>query len=121
MKVYVCNAFSLSMLPRDPAVDTSRKPYPIHFPIKHWVNGYKEKGAEFVSAVGHADTARVFSAELNMDIQPNRIAVRLSPSIQDRIDCVLVGQVVRQDGSPYRLPEGATELPNDATIEWWVV
>lgn len=64
-----------------------------------------------VSAVGHADTAALFSSTLGFHIPVNRVNVTL-----DRGDRVLLGQY----RGP-RLPEGSQTLPEGATIEWfWV-
>lgn len=60
------------------------------------------------SAVGHADTARVFSQVLGVDIAAQRTTVEL-----DLGDVALVGQYKGP-----RLAEGATELPEGATIQW---
>lgn len=59
---------------------------------------------EWVSGVGHADTAAVFSSELGLPVECNRMSVTLQPG-----DRVLVGQYTGP-----RLPEGAT-------IQWWLV
>ena len=64
-----------------------------------------------VSAVGHADTAAVFSNVLGVEIPCNRATVALRDG-----DVALVGQY-----SGPRLPEGATSLPEGATIKWVVV
>ena len=64
------------------------------------------QGAE--SAVGHPDTANVFSFVLGLDVAANRVSVSLGMG-----DVVLVGQY----RGP-RLQEGATELPEGATIQW---
>ena len=64
-----------------------------------------------ISAVGHADTAAVFSSVLGVDIPCNRATVALKPG-----DAALVGQY-----SGPRLAEGATSLPEGATIKWLVV
>ena len=64
-----------------------------------------------VSAVGHADTAAVFSAVLGVPVPCNRATVALKPG-----DVALVGQY-----SGPRLSEGATSLPEGATIKWVVV
>ena len=64
-----------------------------------------------VSAVGHADTAAVFSSVLGVEIPCNRATVALKDG-----DVALVGQY-----SGPRLPEGATTLPEGATIKWLVV
>ena len=63
------------------------------------------------SAVGHANTAAVFSAVLGEPVAANRVSVTLR-----RGDKALLGQY----RGP-RLEEGATELPDGATIEWALV
>ena len=63
------------------------------------------------SAVGHADTAAVFSSVLGVEIPCNRVTVALKDG-----DVALVGQY-----SGPRLPEGATTLPEGAAIKWVVV
>ena len=63
------------------------------------------------SAVGHADTAAVFSSVLGVEVPCNRATVALKEG-----DVALVGQY-----SGPRLPEGATSLPEGATIKWLVV
>ena len=102
----VCNAFSLSML--SPAEHEVR-----FIPLT------QARAAEFVaegerwhSAVGHADTAAVFSAELGVAIPTNRASIDLVPH-RSRL---LVGQYLGP-----RLPEGATRLPEGAAIAWWLV
>ena len=67
--------------------------------------------ATCTSAVGHADTAAVFSAVLGVEIPCNRATVALKDG-----DVALVGQY-----SGPRLAEGATSLPEGATIKWLVV
>ena len=67
--------------------------------------------ANCTSAVGHADTAAVFSNVLGVEIPCNRVTVALRDG-----DVALVGQY-----SGPRLPEGATSLPEGATIKWLVV
>ena len=64
-----------------------------------------------VSAVGHADTAAVFSSVLGVEIPCNRATVALKAG-----DVALVGQY-----SGPRLPEGAVSLPEGAAIKWVVV
>ena len=63
------------------------------------------------SAVGHADTAAVFSHVLGVEIPCNRATVALKEG-----DVALVGQY-----SGPRLAEGATSLPEGAAIKWMVV
>ena len=64
-----------------------------------------------VSAVGHADTAAVFSSVLGVTVPCNRATVALKEG-----DVALVGQY-----SGPRLPEGCSSLPEGATIKWLVV
>ena len=64
-----------------------------------------------ISAVGHADTAAVFSAQLGGTVPMNRATVSLEVG-----DVALLGQY-----SGPRLPEGATSLPEGATIRWMEV
>jgi hypothetical protein len=63
------------------------------------------------SAVGHASTAAVFSAVLGVPVPCERRTVTISDG-----EPVLIGQY----RGP-RLSEGATELPEGATVEWWIV
>ncbi len=63
-------------------------------------------GAE--SAVGHTDTAAVFSAVLGVPVAPNRVTISLK-----RGEEILVGQY----RGP-RLPEGCKTLPEGAAIQW---
>ena len=63
------------------------------------------------SAVGHADTAAVFSSVLGVPVPCNRATVALKEG-----DVALVGQY-----SGPRLAEGAVSLPEGATIKWLVV
>lgn len=130
--IYICNAFSLSMLDREEqgcargvgapwsnaAVPRPRIPRPVDDP-RAWIERREEierhrragGGLKIVSAVGHADTARIFSEILGREITPNRVSVTLGYGVD-----ALIGQYVGP-----RLPEGATELPEGARIEWWAV
>lgn len=60
------------------------------------------------SAVGHESTAAVFSSQLGVEVPFNRVNAALQ-----RGNVALVGQY----RGP-RLAEGATELPEGATIQW---
>ena len=99
--MYLLNAFSLNMLAgnadvhvREVSLDTARNLAKV-----------------CTSAVGHADTAAVFADVLGVPVPCNRVSVSL-------VHCAtaLVGQY-----SGPRLPEGATTLPEGATIKWVVV
>ena len=99
--MYLLNAFSLNMLVgnadvaiREVSLDTARNLAKIA-----------------TSAVGHADTAAVFADVLGVPVPCNRVTVALKEG-----DVTLVGQY-----SGPRLPEGATSLPEGATIKWLVV
>jgi hypothetical protein len=63
------------------------------------------------SAIGHADTAAVFSDMLGIQVLCNRIFVKLQQGTR-----LLLGQYFGP-----MIPDGARELPNGAKIEWWLV
>lgn len=106
--IYLTNAFSVNMLTH---------------PVQHRVTftPLTVEGAQqlcklrdrdaVTSAVGHPDTAAVFSNILGFDVQPNRVSVALDPTTR-----LLLGQYTGP-----RLPEGATSLPDGAVINWWLV
>ena len=104
MTIYICNAFSLSMLDRNGA---QRAPTAISLETaKRFA-----RAASAVSAVGHADTAAVFSEILGVPVICDRITVKLTTN-----DLALIGQLTGP-----RLPEGCKTLPENATIEWWII
>ena len=113
-KIHIANAFSLNMIhPRlwgmvELNMATARVADPVA-----WLRAREGNGPKAVSIVGHADTARIFSTILGREVEFNRAS---EPCLVDNLDRVLVGQYVGP-----RLPEGATELPEGATIEWRVV
>jgi hypothetical protein len=94
--IYLGNAFSLNMIPRTLLQAVRFQPVgdPDTWPDL-WVLGAH-------SIVGHADTARLLGVECN------RQSVLLRPP-----DELLVAQYIGP-----RLPEGSTELPEGARIEW---
>lgn len=63
---------------------------------------------DWMSAVGHPDTARVMSGLVGVDIPANRVNVHLNPG-----DILIVCQVTGG-----RLPEGCTELPEGVQMKW---
>jgi len=63
----------------------------------------------FTSAIGHADTANVVGGMLGVPIPANRVSVQLGFG-----DEALVAQYLGP-----RLPEGATSLPEGATIRFF--
>ena len=97
------NAFSLNMVEGFPAV-VSAKEISVDEARTALTGG-------FTSAVGHADTAAVFSNVLEMDVANNRLTVSLAKG-----QTVIVGQYIGP-----RLPEGASLLPEGATIKWLLV
>lgn len=113
-KLYICNSFSLSMLDREViyqdydgevTLEVVTSPHNI-------ISFARAAGKEIISAVGHADTAALFSTLLEMPVPHNRITVKL----RYNIDTALIGQYVGP-----RLSEGCTTLPEGARIEWWIV
>jgi len=68
------------------------------------------EASQMVSAIGHADTARVISRELGIEISADRRSVTLGDEL------MLVAQYIGP-----RLPEGATELPSGARTEYFLV
>lgn len=100
------NAFSLNMLKTELA-----RPVTVEARKLTLREAKQALGEEVESAVGHADTARVFSDVLGVEVPCNRTTVSL-----ERGDVAVVGQY----RGP-RLQEGATSLPEGATIEWLLV
>lgn len=104
----VVNAFSPSMLPssKEGAVVSA------HF---HHLSQDEARAfladREFQSAVGHADTAGLFSQLLGKPVAENRVNVSLSAE----------GPLLLGSYAGPRLPPGATELPEGAKITWYVV
>lgn len=95
------NSFSFNMVavfPSDIHVE--------EIPCDKIAEAFSVRGLE--SAVGHTDTAAVFASQLGMPVPTNRATVSLKKG-----DTVVVGQY----RGP-RLPEGATTLPEGATIQW---
>lgn len=102
---FLCNAFSLNMLASLNATLSVKELN------AQQVKGYLLDFPNATSAVGHSDTAAVFSSVLGHPVATNRTTVSLVPG-----DSVIVGQY-----SGPRLPEGATTLPEGATIKWALV
>ena len=103
--ITITNAFSLNML--DP---NQRMQHLIMDPVTvEKARSLLERG--FTSAVGHADTAALFGTLLGVEVPMNRVNVRVTPD-----NLLLVGQYTGP-----RLQEGATTLPEGATVNWWTV
>ena len=97
------NAFSLSMVT-----------YPALLRVEELSLADARRVAAFEgleSFVGHADACAVYSALLGVPVSMNRVSVGLAST-----ETALVGQY----HGP-RLPEGATSLPEGATIKWLIV
>ena len=99
--MYILNAFSLNMLVGNADIEVREVSQTVAAIL----------APTCTSAVGHADTAAVFFAVLGVPVPCNRATVALKDG-----DVALVGQY-----SGPRLPEGATSLPEGATIKWVVV
>lgn len=95
----ILNAFSVNMIPAFPAN--------VRFE-ELALDEAREMARDAKSAVGHADTAAVFTDVLGLSVPANRANVVLAKG-----DVCLLGQY----RGP-RLPEGATSLPAGATIQW---
>jgi len=99
------NAFSLNML--------SATAFPANFLVTKVTKDEAAAMAKsgFISAVGHADTAAIFSGELGLDVPANRATIAIAGG-----ETLLIGQY----RGP-RLAEGVKVLPEGATIEWMVL
>lgn len=97
-KKILANAFSLNML-GEKADFTLIRVKPIDS---------TEIPVDAVSCIGHADTARVVGNILGREVPCNRVNVTLKKN-----DVLYVAQYKGP-----RLPEGATELPEGATIQF---
>jgi hypothetical protein len=66
---------------------------------------------EFVSVVGHQDTANLFTEQLGIPVSFNRATVKLEAG-----DQLILGQYIGP-----RLPEGTTVLPEGSRIAWAIL
>jgi len=106
-KYYFTNAFSVNMFQSDIADITLDFQKITQEEAISWL-----ENRDFIYAVGHQDTANVIQSVLGVEKNPfNRISVEI-----DHWDTVIVAQY----RGP-RLPEGATTLPENATIEFWLI
>jgi hypothetical protein len=106
--MYIANAFSLQMLTSD-EVSITVGPAVGPQAIKSILLGEQEITLQ--SAIGHADTAAVVSADLGVELPMARVNVQLHPG-----DELLVAQVIGG-----RLPEGCKTLPDGVRIVYRVV
>lgn len=101
-KTYLGNAISLQMLPNYGVAWT--------FDVVPTTSEEVAK-VDFVSAVGHPDTARVVSGILGKEVVCQRVSIKLAPG-----DVLYVAQMTSG-----RLPEGCTTLPEGFKIDWFKV
>jgi len=103
--LYLVNAFSLNMLPSfEGEVVIKIKKLTLEEARTLLAGG-------FTSAVGHEDTARLLTGLLGVEVPFNRTGVLLTGDDE---------ALVAQYRGP-RLPEGATELPEGAAFEFFLV
>jgi hypothetical protein len=100
--MFLLNAFSVNMLAGDASV---------RFTEITEYEAYMCLAEGFTSAVGHADTAALFSSVLGLEVKSARLTVVFTQE-----DVAILGQY-----SGPRLPEGSTKLPQGATIRWYFV
>lgn len=106
MKIrFVCNAFSLNML-----TDLTASIRCIEISEAAAASLYRES-VGIPSAIGHQDTANLFTTVLGKTVPMVRMTVTLNKG-----ERVLVGQY-----SGPRLPEGVNTLPPGASIRWVIV
>lgn len=91
VKIYLGNAFALQML------DLSKVQHVTATPV----TADEVSKADFVSVIGHVDTAAVVSNLLGKEVVANRASISISKG-----DVLYVAQLTGG-----RLPEGSTTLP----------
>ena len=110
MKIYICNAFSLSMLDRE---KQTKNPVVKIVPLELEDVKTILQDVEVIAAVGHMNTAQIIAEKLGVPVE--NVYDRKTIKLEDQAGCIVAQYV-----GP-RLPEGATSLPDGATIEWWGV
>ena len=100
--MFILNGFSTNML--------SDFPSDVRF-AEISLDEARALAADCMSAVGHADTAAVFSSQLGVPVPAARVTVALHKG-----ETALLGGYKGP-----RLPEGCTTLPEGATIQWLLV
>lgn len=93
---YLSNAFSLQMLSGDSLISTAE------------IQPEEISREDFLSVIGHADTANVLSGILNRDVPCNRQNVTLKAG-----DVLYVAQLTGG-----RLPEGSKNLPEGFSFKF---
>ena len=94
----------------DVGSETSIHMQPVADPVA-WLQDAEQRHGLAVSAVGHVDSAALYSAMLGRDVEFNRITVKAGEA-----DELLIGQLMGP-----RPPEGSTTLPPGARIAWIAV
>ncbi len=108
-RIIISNAFSVNMLDRqlgEQAVHAT--PINAH-QARAMLRLFSKDNIPISSCVGHADIAAIMSGILNFDVPFNRETIQAVPG-----DLIILGQYAGP-----RLPEGTTQLPEDAKISWW--
>ncbi len=105
--IFVGNAFSLQMLP---CVQGQQFFIQAEVVLPGHVRWCLDN-SPWASVIGHADLARLASQTIGLELPVNRISVSLQGG-----DTLFVAQYTGP-----RLPEGATSLPEGASIVWWRV
>ena len=105
----VLNSFTLNAVP---AAAQGRALITAQFaPMSAVEAGRLLAGRGLESFVGHADTARLFSAQTGVEVPFNRAFSQLAAGEE-----FVLGQYLGP-----RLPEGSTQLPEGARIQWYLV
>lgn len=103
-EMHILNAFAVSMLPQEGGV--------VKFiPLSPEEVRAAMSGKVIVSHIGHTSTAAVLSRELNIDLYTCRDNFTINADSD-----VIVAQYIGP-----RLPEGTVELPQGATIKYFMV
>lgn len=103
--LYVTNSFSLGML------EGSARIHCMEVSQESAAFLLRCEGSDWESAIGHADTSELVSAMLGQRVEMNRRSIVFGED-----DELLVAQYTGP-----RLPEGATSLPEGASIRWFHV
>lgn len=116
MTLYIGNAFSLQMLAEWRAEPGTETPLTITSlgrpePARAYILEAEKRHGQVKPCIGHADTARIVSQELDLPIPASRRSIVLHDD--DEL-------IIAQYTGP-RLPEGATKLPDGAFLTWWLV
>ena len=105
---FISNAFSLNMLERGPIGETNTFDI-VRIDAEHAQNLLVDNS--FKSVIGHRDLAGLVSEQVGVEIEFNRESVKVREG-----DMMIVCQY-----SGPRLPEGCTELPSGAQIDFYLV